>query len=76
LKLAFRTAGFQRRYDGVANANTLKNVFNEGAPKRHAENISGIKQRCAVYGRLSSSKQKKVLFINDIHLNCKKFFQT
>jgi len=59
LKPAYRTAGFHRRYDRLAIADALKNGFGEGAPKRHIEAVADIKPICAIYGRVSSSKQKK-----------------
>ncbi|MHA1274650.1 MAG: IS607 family transposase [Promethearchaeota archaeon] len=59
LKPAFRTAGLHRRYDRLDIAKVLKNGFRGEVRKRYSENISDIKPRCAIYGRVSSSKQKK-----------------
>jgi len=59
LKPGYRTAGFHRRYDRLAIGDALKKGFGEGAPKRHIEVAADIKPRCAIYGRVSSSKQKK-----------------
>ncbi|MHA1275227.1 MAG: IS607 family transposase, partial [Promethearchaeota archaeon] len=62
LKPSFRTAGLHRRYDRRDIAKVLEKRLvrdvAENMPKGKS-NLGDIKPRCALYGRVSSSKQRK-----------------
>ncbi|MHA1755686.1 MAG: IS607 family transposase [Promethearchaeota archaeon] len=62
LKPAYRTAGLHRRYNRRDIAKILEERLvrdvAEGEPKEKS-NLGDIKPRCALYGRVSSSKQRK-----------------
>ena len=60
LRPAYRTAGGHRRYARHELVALVKVQFNESAGRAKKEGESrGVRLRAAIYGRVSSSRQKK-----------------
>ncbi|MHA1284592.1 MAG: IS607 family transposase [Promethearchaeota archaeon] len=62
LKPSFRTAGLHRRYDRrdiakILEKRAVRGIAEDGPKKK--DNRELLKRRCALYGRVSSSKQRK-----------------